>query len=574
MGTITQTTTDGGNASDEPERSDAQQDHDQDLPEVVFHAGSRGAHNHFCATCQAIRRANDSQCPDCLGAPPAQGWPSLDECPDSWLGRSVGQGYVIDQRIGEGAAGVVYRAVSQKVSREFALKIVDPTSDKVLDVAPSQLLRNLSREIDAQSQFKNPHVVHLFDVIELEGNCLGILMDLVDGVTVQHLVEREGPMAVERACHILRQASIGVHEAHEVGLVHRDLKPQNLMVTTLPSGEDFVRVLDFGIICLQNDSDAVNGFVGTPAYASPEQAACERLDRRSDIYSLGVVFFFMLTGQTPFPGASVADVLSAHMRDRSPLLAEAVPASHFPDALEDLVARLLSKNAAERPDTLAQLISEIDGLLSVLPNGSAHRSASGSSRTERSNVETVPGDDEPDPLGLTPQRHPEGIEELVGVSEPSSPSDLVADGGAPTLAGMPVREVVVPGSLIDQAWTLTPDERIIYLHPQGELKLVDSALDTEWAIDLGLDAHPTAITLAPDAAFIATVDGQLHEFSPSFEHRRHLWTTPDGATPGSLSCDVAGEWVALVTEQGDAFVGRLAADGTGEWRRLGLSANT
>ncbi len=518
------------------------------------YGGSIDAPEHFCPQCQALRRAADPHCVDCHASPPAQGWPPLEGCSDPWLGK-VTHGYLLDRRIGEGSVGVIYRAASRKLSRSFALKVVDLTSENVVDTTRVSALHNLRREIEAQSSLKNPHVVHLFDVLELGDHHIGIVMDLVEGRTVGDLVGVHGPLPVVRALRILRQACIGVHEAHEAGLIHRDLKPQNLMVEPLPSGEDFTRVFDFGIVCLQKDAGAMLNFVGTPAYASPEQAACEPLDRRSDIYSLGAVLFFMLTGRPPFGGETIADVLTAHMRHKPMRLSEAHPQASFDDALEDLVARLLAKNPRERPRTLSQLISEIDALLDVM----ARRSIRADSHTlaERSHADTVEIEDDP----------------LDGV-DPVFPDTAAADAVPHfgdiirALGTNSVREVDVPSAVVDRPRALTGDDRLIYLHEAGELKLVDATLATEWAIDLRLEGCPCAITLADDAAFIATSHGQLHEFSLSFNHRKLLWTDPQGACVKSVSCDEAARRIALVSGAGEVLVADRGEDAAYTWHPL------
>jgi serine/threonine protein kinase len=503
---------------------------------------STAAPRYYCAECMTALADDLGACSGCHAISPTGAWPSLSQCDDRWLGRWVGDRYRLEQRIGTGSAGVIYRATSTGLGRSFALKIVALDDRDISDGTRAHIIGNLHREIEVQSQFKNPHMVHLFDVLEMTGDCIGILMDLVEGVTLQQLVESNGPLSIERACTILRQAAIGMHEAHEAGMVHRDLKPHNLMVETLPSGEDFVRVLDFGIMCLQDAVDSTRSFAGTPAYASPEQAACERLDRRSDIYSMGVVFFFMLTATTPFRGHSTPEVLTAHISTQPPKLSDACPQRWFPEEIEQLVARLMSKQLAARPRTLAQLISEIDGLLGddnvlAASHTGARRADSLSARSEADTVEV-----EVEP-------------------EPSEDSRVSVD--------WPVGlHLEVPEAVIRFPWTVTPDGRLIYLHEDGELKLVDSALDTEWALDLKLDDRASAFCLAEHCCYVGTDDGEVHEFSRSFDHRRRISTLPDASPVRDLACDYAGQWLTVVCERGDVFTRRV--DSENQWHRLVL----
>jgi serine/threonine protein kinase len=517
------------------------------------------------------------QCPSCHAIPPTGAWPLLSECEDRWLGRSIADRYLIEQRIGTGSVGVIYRVVSRSLGRSFALKTVTFDKEDMVDKARAHVLRNLRREIELQSQIKNPHVVHLFDVLELNDDCIGILMDLVDGATLQQLVESNGALPIERACTILRQAAIGVHEVHEAGMVHRDLKPHNLMVETLPSGEDFARVLDFGIMCLQEAVDSTRAFAGTPAYASPEQAACERLDRRSDIYSMGVVLFYMLTATTPFPGLSVPQVLTAHINHKPPRLADACPSRSFPEEIEALVARLMAKRPSARPRTLAQLISEIDALLEnvgllAAPNTDAGRAGSLSSRSEADTVEVEDSEECSEDHGEVDE-----IDVIVDALEADGPAPTedsqvwgVALEEIPSGLDWPLgRHLDVPGAVTRFPWTVTTDGRLIYLHVDGELKLVDSALDTEWAIELNLEGRPSAISLAKRCCYVGTDDGEVHEFSRSFDHRRHLWDTPDSSAVRDLACDDSGEWLTAIDEGGHAYSTRVDVDD--DWHRLGLA---
>jgi serine/threonine protein kinase len=492
--------------------------------------------------------------------PPTGTWPALTECDDRWLGQWVADRFRIEQRIGTGSVGVIYRVVSKTLGRAFALKTIAFDDEDMVAEARAHAMANLRREIELQSQIKNPHVVHLFDVFELEGNCIGIVMDLVEGDTLQQMVEANGPLPIEQAFTILRQASIGVHEVHEAGMVHRDLKPHNLMVEMLPSGEDFVRVLDFGIMCLQDAVDSTRNFAGTPAYASPEQAACERLDRRSDIYSMGVVFFYMLTGTVPFPDLNVPQVLSAHINRQPPRLNEAYPEGDFSDETEELVSRLLSKRLSERPRTLAQLITEIDAVLEA----GTERSDSLNFRSKADTVvmeavsEPPVDDHDADEFDLV-------VDALEPPSRAHTSPDRATDSALSDLqSGLdwPIGlHLNVPEAVIQYPWTVTTDGRLIYLHEDGELKLVDTALDTEWALELELDGRATALCLADRCCYVGTDDGDVHEFSRSFDHRRHVLATPDASAVRDLACDYAGARLTVISEHGHAYTSRV---GVGE----------
>lgn len=316
---------------------------------------------HYCGKCSAVLYPEDETCLDCGVSAPAAGWPTLQDGYDPWLGRVLDGRYLVTKRVGHGATGAVYRAESLAIVREFAVKIIN-FKQAPAGVDPEQVRTRLQREIEAISRLRNPHVVPFYEVLELFDNFLGVVMDFIDGDTLEVVVRRDGPMELRRACKVLRQIANGVHEAHEVGMIHRDLKPENAMLEVMPAGDDFVHVLDFGIVRMDDGVSMTRGFLGTPLYASPEQATAGAVDRRSDIYSLGAVFFFLLTGRPPFVSENVYEILRAHVRTPAPTLRDV--AHHvFPPELESLVASMLAKNPAARPQSLADVIQRLDTLL-------------------------------------------------------------------------------------------------------------------------------------------------------------------------------------------------------------------
>lgn len=317
---------------------------------------------HYCGKCSAVLFPEDADCLDCGMAAPEAGWPTIQDGFDPWLGRVLDGRYLITKRVGQGASGSVYRAESLAIVREFAVKIIN-FKQAPAGVDPEQIRARLNREIEAISRLRNPHVVPFYEVLELFDNFLGIVMDFVDGVTLEVLVKREGPLDMRRASKILRQVANGVHEAHEAGMIHRDLKPENAMLEVMPAGDDFVHVLDFGIVRMDDGVSMTRGFLGTPLYASPEQAMAGDVDRRSDIYSLGAIFFYLLTGRPPFLSDNVYEILRAHVRTPAPTLREANPILAYSPELEELVASMLAKSPASRPQNLAEVIKRLDVLL-------------------------------------------------------------------------------------------------------------------------------------------------------------------------------------------------------------------
>lgn len=320
---------------------------------------------HHCSRCTSVLYESDPVCLECEAARPADGWPQIGRSTDPWLGRAIGDRYLLTRRIGAGASGNVYRAESLTIARQFAVKIIALDAHDS-SINAEHIEARLNREIGALGRLRNPHVVSFYDVVPVGDKAVALLMDLIDGRTLESTIVDDGPMELLRACQVLRQIANGVHEAHEAGMIHRDLKPENIMIERLPAGDDFVHILDFGIVWREGDVRVTQGFLGTPLYASPEQAVGGELDRRADIYALGGVFFFMLTGEPPFYDDNVYKVLKAHVSTKPPTLGEAAPKRVFPADVENLVARMLAKSPADRPQTLAEVIETLDELTRML----------------------------------------------------------------------------------------------------------------------------------------------------------------------------------------------------------------
>ncbi len=315
---------------------------------------------HFCAACTACLDAAEEACPECGAAPPPRGWQPLLESPYAYLGRSVDDRYVLDQFLGDGATGYVYRARSKHFNRKFACKIVDTRRYNKKEFE-EELLRRFRLEVDAMSRLRNPHVVAIYEAMQFNDGVFALVMDYVDGRTLQELLDRVGRIKLDGALDLLRQVANGLHEAHRVGFIHRDLKPDNIMVERLPASGFFAKILDFGIVHVMGKADATQGFRGTPLYASPEQCLGDpTIDHRSDIYSLGCVFYHCMTGQPPFPGRESLRVMDAHVNKPPPRVADVLDENRVPPRLETLIQSMLAKDPADRPADLSVVIRKID----------------------------------------------------------------------------------------------------------------------------------------------------------------------------------------------------------------------
>ncbi len=266
--------------------------------------------------------------------------------------RKLGQ-YQLGEKLGEGGMGEVYLAEHQLLKRPCALKLIKPD----VNTNPIALAR-FEREVQAAAMLSHPNTIEIFDYGHTDDGTFYYVMQYLPGLTVSDLVHKAGPMPPGRAIYIMRQVCGALAEAHRYGLVHRDLKPANILVAILGGKCDFAKVLDFGLVKLTTAPDAPQltadyTVSGTPQYMSPEQAtATKEVDGRADIYSLGAILYFMLTGRPPFEGTNPTELMIAHARD------PVVPPSHHrpevPADLEAVVLRCLAKKPGDRyPDARA-----------------------------------------------------------------------------------------------------------------------------------------------------------------------------------------------------------------------------
>jgi eukaryotic-like serine/threonine-protein kinase len=273
------------------------------------------------------------------------------------LGREV-EHYRILGHLGGGGMGVVYKAEDSRLQRTVALKFLPPSLTRD-PVAKSRFLQ----EARAASALDHPNVCTIYDVgsieVEAEDDRLYLAMPAYDGETVKQKIER-GPLPVEEAVDIAKQAAQGLAKAHRQGIVHRDVKPANLMVT----GDGIVKILDFGLAKLAGAMGLTRtGFcVGTPTYMSPEQARGE-VDHRTDLWSLGVVLYEMLTGQAPFQAESDPQIVHAVLHEEPAPLRRWRPDA--PAGLERIIAGLLKKNLADRYPSAEHLLADLRGISSA-----------------------------------------------------------------------------------------------------------------------------------------------------------------------------------------------------------------
>jgi serine/threonine protein kinase len=266
------------------------------------------------------------------------------------VARKLGQ-YELERKIGQGGMGEIYRARHAMLRRPTAVKLVSGNNSE-------ERLRRFEKEVQLTARLTHPNTISIYDYGRTPDGTFYYAMELLEGLTVEQLVERHGPQPSARVIYLLSQACGALSEAHGIGLIHRDVKPANLYLCRRGGAHDVVKVLDFGLVREINQEGDVAGskvdtVVGTPLYLSPEAVlAPDRVDARADLYGLGGVAYFMLTGAPPFSGRSLVEICSHHLHTppQPPSRRRPVP----PD-LDALVLRCLSKDPSQRPASASAL---------------------------------------------------------------------------------------------------------------------------------------------------------------------------------------------------------------------------
>jgi serine/threonine-protein kinase len=226
------------------------------------------------------------------------------------LGKVLDNRYQIESVLGHGGMGMVFLATQTAMKRQVALKTLHPS----LAAAP-QFFERFRREAETASRLNHPNIITIFDFGRAQDGTCYFVMELVNGQSLKQLVKSIGPLTLRRAVELIDQSARGLSHAHQMGVVHRDIKPHNILISTV-DGNEFVKILDFGLVkALEVEEEeqltSTGQVLGTPQYMPPEQAGGEVVDARSDLYSLGGVFYFTLTGGSPWGANTVRKALTA-----------------------------------------------------------------------------------------------------------------------------------------------------------------------------------------------------------------------------------------------------------------------
>jgi hypothetical protein len=257
--------------------------------------------------------------------------------------------YLLKEKLGEGGMGEVFLAEHRLLKRLCAIKLIRP--EKVHEAG---MLARFEREVQTTARLRHPHTVGIYDYGHMEDGTFFYVMEYLPGLRLQQLVERWGQLPPARVVYLLRQICGALHEAHGIGLVHRDVKPDNVLVCRLGGQHDVAKLFDFGLVWAADGGEPASrlthagSLLGTPYFMSPEQVTGEEVEQRSDLFSLGAVAYFLLTGRLPFEGKNALAVMYARIKE-----AVTPPSAHCADVPQDLEGVVLRCLAVERENRFA-----------------------------------------------------------------------------------------------------------------------------------------------------------------------------------------------------------------------------
>jgi tRNA A-37 threonylcarbamoyl transferase component Bud32 len=322
---------------------------------------------------------------------------------DPLIGQTIDGRFRIVEVIGKGAMGKVYRAVQLPLNRAVAIKLLDSRYGAGKDESFKQ---RFLVEAALTSKLNHPNTVRVLDYGSTRDGLFFLAMEYLDGETLEKLLTTKGALPWHRVLSIGQQMARALREAHELGVVHRDLKPGNVVLLHADDDNDFVKVLDFGLVKSFVEGHELEGraitqqgmLMGSPPYMAPEQGEKNRADPRSDIYSLGTMLFEMLTGKPPFSGGGALEVILKHVHQPVPAMVAPSKFEPVPEALQAIVMRCLAKSPMDRFQSMDELLIALQDV--SVPTRTIE--AEPQPKTEAAVPVVTPPPEEPDPVLIAP----------------------------------------------------------------------------------------------------------------------------------------------------------------------------
>ncbi len=279
---------------------------------------------------------------------------------DPLIGQTIDGRYLIERQLGEGGMGVVYQIKHVILGKALAMKVLraDVSRDE-------EIITRFRQEAQSASAIGSQHIIDISDFGTLPEGSTYFVMEMLDGTELSELIEAPEPIPAERVIHIAKQLCDALGAAHERGIVHRDMKPDNVFLIERPKNPDFVKVLDFGIAKVGGASSKLTqaGQVfGTPHYMSPEQCAGQSVDHRTDIYAVGVILYEMACGRVPFDADNLMGILTKHIYEQPIPPHELPPPIEVPPGLEAVILKALAKQADQRYQSMSEMREDLDAL--------------------------------------------------------------------------------------------------------------------------------------------------------------------------------------------------------------------
>ena len=418
---------------------------------------------------------------------------------DPLLGTTFARRYLIERRLGRGGMGVVYQATQVDLGRPVVLKVLAPDW-----LGDAEALARFEREARGLSSLQHPNIVTIHDFGKVDGRAF-IVMEYVAGETLDRFVRRKGHLTLADFVPIAAQVLKGLGEAHSRGIIHRDIKPANIMLCERQGRANYVKILDFGLAKLVSGSSDITkqNVLGTPTCLSPEQILGEKVDQRVDVYAVGILFYFMLTGVMPFHADNDASILYKHVHEKPQPIHDLLPPDHgVPEGVLELISRCLEKSREKRPRDANEVV---EGLIDQVPF-SMFRLPRAQPRTEPLEVEE-------------PQREPTGEH-----SKPiPAPENIVVGtfGRKPASAPMPAAAALSSSQTfntppIPPAGIATPPpaKPITAQFPQAALEQLKAQ---------GIPVDGSVLQVAQDGRTMLVVGPQAQEAAARQRNNNLMW---------------------------------------------------